>query len=117
MSAPASPTCSCLPSHPTPHLYSPPPTTSDQLGLNTTDTLTLAEGGPRAQRARQAMLRNELLAGLTQLPKPTMEYAIEAPELPEEEEGVAGMLLGGGGIPHPCRPYTHTHTSLSHNDT
>lgn len=83
--------------HPTPFvppltLFKPcSPLYRDQLGLNAADALALAEGGPRAERARQALLRNELQAGLSQLPKPSMEYAIEAPDLPEEEEGVAGV--------------------------
>lgn len=56
----------------------------DQLGLNSDG---FGAGGVRAERARQALLKNELRAGLSQLPSPSMEYAIEAPELPVEDGG------------------------------
>jgi len=57
----------------------------DELGLNDPAALMPYESGKAAQRAAAAMARNELLAGLSQLPEPQNEYQIMVPEMPEEE--------------------------------
>jgi pre-mRNA-splicing factor CDC5/CEF1 len=67
----------------------------DALGLNDADSLGAA-GGARAERARQAMLKGELRAGLSQLPKPQNEYEVAVPELPQDEE-MGGRLAGAAG--------------------
>lgn len=57
----------------------------DELGLNDADSLAMA-GTARQDRARQALLKSELRAGLGSLPKPQNEYEVAVPELPQEEE-------------------------------
>eukprot|EP00887_Chlorella_sp_A99_P003055 scaffold9.g3055.t1 len=56
----------------------------DALGLNDPDAFAAA-ASKREEAARLALMRNELRAGLSQLPAPKNEYQIVAPELPEEE--------------------------------
>lgn len=56
----------------------------DALGLNDPDSLAGA-ASKREEAARLALQRNELRAGLSQLPAPKNEYQIVVPELPEEE--------------------------------
>lgn len=56
----------------------------DELGLNDPDSLGFGDS-KREQRAREIMMKNELRAGLSQLPAPKNAYEIEIPELPEEE--------------------------------
>mmetsp|Transcript_24535 Transcript_24535/g.68288 ORF Transcript_24535/g.68288 Transcript_24535/m.68288 type:complete len:718 (+) Transcript_24535:87-2240(+) len=53
----------------------------DELGLNDPEATPATRS---AQRAAAAMHRNELLAGLSQLPAPQNEYQIMVPELPQE---------------------------------
>lgn len=57
----------------------------DQLGLNELDSMALTTSDPRAMRARQTLLKNELRAGLGQLPAPQNEYQIEVPDVPMDE--------------------------------
>ena len=53
----------------------------DALGLNDPDSLAGA-ASKREEAARLALQRNELRAGLSQLPAPKNEYQIVVPELP-----------------------------------
>ncbi|GAB4822419.1 hypothetical protein N2152v2_009465 [Parachlorella kessleri] len=55
----------------------------DALGLNDPDAHAAAS--KREEAARLALMRNELRAGLSQLPAPKNEYQIVVPELPEDE--------------------------------
>jgi len=57
----------------------------DALGLNDPDTLSMLDGSQKAQQAAAMMARNELKAGLSQLPAPLNEYQIMVPTLPAEE--------------------------------
>jgi pre-mRNA-splicing factor CDC5/CEF1 len=52
----------------------------DALGLN--DPESLAAASKREERARLALQRNDLRAGLAQLPAPKNEYQVVVPELP-----------------------------------
>jgi pre-mRNA-splicing factor CDC5/CEF1 len=65
----------------------------DALGLNDTDTLPGASR--REEAARMALARNELRAGLMQLPAAKNEYQVVVPEL-QQEEGGAVRRLGWG---------------------
>lgn len=56
----------------------------DALGLNDPDSLAGAAASRREEAARLALQRNELRAGLSQLPAPRNEYQIVVPELPGE---------------------------------
>ncbi|BDA46189.1 Cell division cycle 5-like protein [Coccomyxa sp. Obi] len=58
----------------------------DELGLNDPDMLLPAEASRREARAREAMEKNSLRAGLAGLPAPTNEYQIVVPELPEDKD-------------------------------
>lgn len=53
----------------------------DELGLNDPDMLLPAEASRREARAREAMEKNSLRAGLAGLPAPTNEYQIVVPEV------------------------------------
>lgn len=53
----------------------------DQLGLNDPDMLLPAEASRREARARDAMEKNNLRAGLAGLPAPKNEYQIVVPEV------------------------------------
>ncbi|KAL4447677.1 hypothetical protein ABPG75_004896 [Micractinium tetrahymenae] len=57
----------------------------DALGLNDPDSYGGAAASKREEAARLALQRNELRAGLSQLPAPRNEYQIVVPELPEDE--------------------------------
>lgn len=65
----------------------------DALGLNESDAAVPGATGRREEAMRGAMARNELRAGLRQLPAPKNEYAIAAPELPEDVEGPEDMEI------------------------
>jgi hypothetical protein len=56
----------------------------DALGLNDPDTFAAGAGGSskREEAARLALQRNELRAGLSQLPAPRNEYQIVVPDMP-----------------------------------
>lgn len=75
----------------------------DALGLNDPDSYGAA-ASKREEAARAALMRNELRAGLSQLPGPKNEYQIVVPELPGEDVlGVSGFhfglcWVGGGGV-------------------
>lgn len=53
----------------------------DELGLNDPDSLLPAEASRREARAREAMEKNNLRAGLAGLPAPKNEYQIVVPEV------------------------------------
>ncbi len=53
----------------------------DELGLNDPDMLLPAEASRREARAREAMEKNSLRAGLAGLPAPSNEYQIVVPEV------------------------------------
>lgn len=53
----------------------------DELGLNDPDMLLPAEASRRESRAREAMEKNNLKAGLAGLPAPKNEYQIMVPEV------------------------------------
>lgn len=55
----------------------------DALGLNAPESMAAA-ASKREEAARLALMRNELRAGLSQLPAPQNEYQIVVPELPGE---------------------------------
>ena len=67
----------------------------DALGLNDPDAWAAMPASKREEAARLALQRNELRAGLSQLPQPKNEYQIVVPELPGEWGGCAwaGCLL------------------------
>ena len=73
----------------------------DALGLNDPDSLAAA-ASKREEAARLALQRNELRAGLAQLPAPKNEYQIVVPELPGEP-GLPG--LPHLWVLHGCAPW------------
>lgn len=66
----------------------------DALGLNDPDSLAGAAASRREEAARLALQRNELRAGLSQLPAPKNEYQIVVPELPGEAPSLLRSALG-----------------------
>jgi pre-mRNA-splicing factor CDC5/CEF1 len=70
----------------------------DALGLNDPDTFAAGAGGSskREEAARLALQRNELRAGLSQLPAPRNEYQIVVPDMPGGWVGGWEGVLGGG---------------------
>lgn len=77
----------------------------DALGLNDPDSFSGAAASKREEAARLALQRNELRAGLSQLPAPRNEYQIVVPELPGGGDAHRALLpwAGPGQRGGPCR--------------
>eukprot|EP01027_Heterolobosea_sp_BB2_P010039 GEZU01014776.1.p1 GENE.GEZU01014776.1~~GEZU01014776.1.p1 ORF type:complete len:798 (-),score=239.01 GEZU01014776.1:108-2501(-) len=60
------------------------PAIRDELHIN--DEGSVAEINKRAEKQRQAMLRNDLRKSLSSIPEPKNEYQVAVPEIPEEAE-------------------------------